>query len=47
MAKEESREKGMIWDLEDFELKDQTRTVYDSKVPGTFFLSTSIFLIIS
>lgn len=31
MAKEESREKGMIWDLEDFELKTEQRTIYDSK----------------
>ena len=31
MAKEERREKEMIWDLEDFELKTEQRTIYDAK----------------
>ena len=31
MAKEERREKEMIWDLENFELKTEQRTIYDAK----------------
>lgn len=28
MAKEESREKGMIWDLEDFGVEDRTKGLF-------------------